>query len=319
MKVLFIVNGYPTANSPNLCPFIQSQANDLRKLGITVNVVSASWYKSFGYIRTLFRSIFLVKTHDVIHFHHGLMLLLCFPFCFLFPRKKYLVSFLNNIEFEFEELNSKSLQRILILFVKTIIWVTGLTVIEKNGRHVRHFKNYLVLPNGVDLGFYKSQNKYESRLMLGLAQNDFVFLFVSSKTLLRNQKRIDRFKDLVALNPKIFPLYMSGVDKIDTLTYYSAADFLIVTSDLEGSPNAVKEALACGTPVLSLDVGDVSNIIAGEPNSKIFHSFEAMKNYIKQIDAISYKGQLFDGHQVIRKNGYDSNEIAAKLIEVYKN
>ena len=45
--------------------------------------------------------------------------------------------------------------------------------------------------------------------------------------------------------------------------YYSAADVMVLCSDTEGSPTSVKEALACGLPVVSTDVGDVRSIMAG--------------------------------------------------------
>jgi len=38
--------------------------------------------------------------------------------------------------------------------------------------------------------------------------------------------------------------------------YYAAADAMIVTSAREGGPSSVKEALACGIPVVSVAVGD---------------------------------------------------------------
>jgi glycosyltransferase involved in cell wall biosynthesis len=43
----------------------------------------------------------------------------------------------------------------------------------------------------------------------------------------------------------------------------NAADCLILTSSLEGSPNAVKEALMCNLPVISTAVGDVGELLAG--------------------------------------------------------
>ncbi len=42
---------------------------------------------------------------------------------------------------------------------------------------------------------------------------------------------------------------------------YSAADGLLLTSDIEQFPTVMLESLACGTPVFSTDVGDVSLVL----------------------------------------------------------
>src|SRR5262249_45941379 len=54
-----------------------------------------------------------------------------------------------------------------------------------------------------------------------------------------------------------------GVRHEDVPTWLNAADVLLLTSHHEGSPNVIKEALACNLPIVSVDVGDVRERIDG--------------------------------------------------------
>lgn len=320
MKILFVTNGYPTEVTPNLCPFIKSQVEDLNQAGLDVSVLSASQFNKFGYLRVLLQAFLKARAYEVVHFHHGLTFIFCFPLCIFYPNKKYFVSFLNNIEYEYEELRSVWMQYFLVKFTKWLIRISSIWVIEKNSRFTREFKRYSVLPNGVNLGFYKPISMLVARQKLGLSVDSTVFLFVSSKSLLRNQKRIDRFNDLVKSSDGIVALYMSGVNKDESLYYYSAANYLIVTSELEGSPNAVKESIACGTAVLTLDVGDVKSILRGEANSRIFSTFSDMKRFVETLGSPQLVlAEKFDGHTILRQNGYDSENVASRLIQLYSN
>jgi glycosyltransferase involved in cell wall biosynthesis len=55
--------------------------------------------------------------------------------------------------------------------------------------------------------------------------------------------------------------FLSGVQNSEVPAWLNAGDVLLLTSLHEGSPTVVKEALACGLPVVSVDVGDVAERI----------------------------------------------------------
>jgi len=57
--------------------------------------------------------------------------------------------------------------------------------------------------------------------------------------------------------------YMRGVSNAEVPLWMNASHALLLTSAHEGSPTVVKEALACGLPVVSVDVGDVAERIEG--------------------------------------------------------
>ena len=45
------------------------------------------------------------------------------------------------------------------------------------------------------------------------------------------------------------------------MLFRSACDVIVMASDHEGSPVAIREAMACNLPVVSVDVGDVAELI----------------------------------------------------------
>jgi glycosyltransferase involved in cell wall biosynthesis len=64
-----------------------------------------------------------------------------------------------------------------------------------------------------------------------------------------------------ASNSAIEILHARGVPRDRMPLYMNAADVLVLASIFEGSPNAVKEAMAVNLPLVAVDVGDVRELI----------------------------------------------------------
>jgi glycosyltransferase involved in cell wall biosynthesis len=56
------------------------------------------------------------------------------------------------------------------------------------------------------------------------------------------------------------------ISRAEMAEVYAAADLTVLTSRVEGMPLVVLEALACGCPVMSTDVGDVSRVVVHGEN-----------------------------------------------------
>lgn len=117
---------------------------------------------------------------------------------------------------------------------------------------------YQVIPAGINLDVFHPMPQSEARRALNLPQGKKLVLFVGDPA--RTEKRFWLAQQTMAHLPPSLPaelLVAHGIPAKDMPLYMNACDALLVTSSTEGSPNAVKEALACNLPVVSTDVGDI--------------------------------------------------------------
>jgi teichuronic acid biosynthesis glycosyltransferase TuaC len=128
------------------------------------------------------------------------------------------------------------------------------------------------IPSGVDLNTIFPMSRQEARKLLGWDDNDKVVLFNAGK--FPAVKRLDLAEAAVAAAQNIcadvrLVVLRGDVEPNRVPLFLNAADCLLVTSDWEGSPNIVKEALACNLPVVSVRVGDVPERLKSVVPSKI--------------------------------------------------
>jgi len=116
-----------------------------------------------------------------------------------------------------------------------------------------------VIRDAVDFRLFRPLPQGEARSRLGLAMNDIIVLFPHDAT--QATKRIwlaeAAVRELQQRLPRCTLRVVNGRPADEMPWQYAAADVMLVTSALEGGPSSVKEALACGVPVVSVSVGDL--------------------------------------------------------------
>ena len=321
MKVLHVTNLFPTSESPDYGVFVKEQIDSIKAIeGLTVDLhhIDVNAGGRLRYLRAIFEVYSKAREYDIIHAHHIFSGFVCI---FSALRSRVVVSFLSD---RYDVEPRLAFIGPLLFGLVCLLTSKQVTKVKRDGLFGRKMSH---LPNGVDQQLFKYRPKKEARAKLGIDDDACMLLFVSSKTLTRTEKRKDVFDELIqqmrARFPelKILPYYMSNVDRTVVPMLFNAADVHVLTSDFEGSPNSVKEALHCGCPVAATDVGDVRNLLDGVPHTKLMRQEDVFKSelcdFIRECSLIDEAEQM----QIVRRmkmKKLSKEDVAERLVELYR-
>lgn len=261
LRALVVTNMYPTAREPWFGCFVREQVEDLISLGIDVHVIHFDGRSSrLNYLRAAreVRSLVEEGQFDLIHAHYGLTGALAvlqhrLPVVTTFCGSDYNVSWQRWIS-------------------RVVARRSTPVCVSKRGRHLLRCPSATVIPSGVDTDLFRPMDRAVARQRLGWQEDSHYVLLPGSRS--AAVKGADLFDAVIGqarpLISDLRPVALEGYTREQTALVLNAADVVVMTSVHEGSPVAVREALACTTPVVSVDVGDVPEVLTGLPGCGIF-------------------------------------------------
>ncbi len=175
----------------------------------------------------------------------------------------------------------------------------------------------IVIPDGVDVDLFSPGSQYEARTVLGWDLERPIVLFNLGDD--AKKKGFDLAKAAMKVaQSSVHNVELQIVQHIEPSLmsmYYRAADALLCTSLNEGSPNVVKEALACNLPVVSVPVGDVSERLADvHPSAVVPRDPDAIG---KALADILLTRERSNGREHVSHLGL--NGTAQRVIAVYRS
>ena len=292
-------------NSGKIAPFIAEQADFLGKANCTIDFFTIEGKGFLGYLKN--RKNLLRKISDfqpiIIHAHYGFSGLLA-----NLQRRVPVVTTYHGSDIN----NKKALRfsKISIFLSKFNIFVS-----KKNIEIAKPKKNYALLPCGVDLDiFYPLNNKNEIRQKMGLDISQKYVLFSSSFD--NAVKNIDLAKKVIKKFENVILWELKNYSRRQVSELMNAVDCALLTSFSEGSPQFVKEAMACNCPVVSVDVGDVGEKLENVTNSYVSTTYDA-DEIAACLQKVFTANKPSNGREKIIELKLDNKQIINELLNIY--
>lgn len=308
MKILFISSGN---SKTGISPIVKSQADSLIKAGVDVDFFTIVGKGFKGYLQNVvpLKNIIKKNKYDLIHAHYSLS-----AFTATFAGCRPLVVSLMGSDIR--------LKGVFALGVKICSFFYWDAVIVKSRDMADHIgiRNVEIIPNGIDISLFQPGNKADAAKKFGWNLQKQHILFAANPSLsVKNYDLFEKAYQLLPISGNCELHYLDDVPHHDVPFYMNASELVVLTSLWEGSPNVIKEAMACNCPVVATDVGDVTWLFGDQPGH-FLAEFDAhdVANKIKMaLDFAKTTGKT-QGRERIIKLGLDSENTAKKIIKLYE-
>src|SRR5712691_7420731 len=318
MRVLIMTAIYPTRENPAFGSFVRTQAESLKRAGIGVEVLVLKgrnrkliYPKGVSQLRNQLKwGLF-----DLVHAHYG--------FVGMVARTQWKVPLVvtyhgDDLLGTVVEEGKKALWSPLVVAAgKKLAQYVDAAIVQTAEMASKLTKSSVfVIPHEVDFDVFHPTERLEARAMLGLKPDKKYLLFAADPEI--PVKRFPLAKTVAdwlgRRDSSIELLVVSRETQSRLALYMSACDALVFPSYQEGSPNIVKQAMACGLPIVATDVGDIQDVIGNTDGCYVCNP--QVDEFGRRLRQILHSQPRTNGREHVRH--LDGPSVTRRVIHVYE-
>jgi glycosyltransferase involved in cell wall biosynthesis len=264
IRVLMVCPKLPTADVPGSMAPTARQIDSLRDFGVETTTHDMQGIPKLKYLQAIPRIWQLSRSVDLVHAHFGY----CGWLAQVAWRRPLVISFMGD-DLLGTPINERGdlerLSRVMVQANRRLAHRADAVIVKsREMAQVLAPTVATVIPNGVDLDIFRPLDRREAREVLDLPQDRKLVLFPGNPANPRKgyslaRAAVDLAAKQLGATVELVPLW--GVAPDDVPRMMNACEVMLMTSLIEGSPNVVKEGMACNLPVVGVPVGDVHELL----------------------------------------------------------
>lgn len=315
MRILLVHSGNAVGGDSLRYTFVQEQGRSLEQLGCEVEYFAVVGKGIRGYLRNVkpLRKKIQEWKPDVVHAHFGL----CGMVAVLAARKRVPVV----ITCHNGETLSKSANIISSLAIRRADYTICVAQHIYDKLYLKP-NPYMIQPCGIDIKDLPLVDKALAQKEMNLSPDKINILFGGSFSNARKnaplaQAAIKRLENegIRGLG-EINLIEMKGFNRHQVAMLFNACDMLLLPTKSEGSPQVLKEAMACNCPIVATDVADIAYLLQGVTNSYVtsFDPADVAEKIMRVIEC----GERTNGRERIAELRLDNPQVAETILNIYK-
>jgi glycosyltransferase involved in cell wall biosynthesis len=319
MKVLIATALWPTSENPAFGSFVRAQCLALQRAGVDLEfLVLRGRYRKLIYPKGVFQlqRRLCDRSIDLVHAHYG--------YVGMIARTQVKVPLVVTYHGD-DVLGKINAQGKTTHFSKVMAslgcalgrFVDGVIVQTKQMADRFQRSNVHIIPHEVDFEIFHPVDRARARAILGLDPHRKYLLFAANPAIA--VKRFPLAKKVACELSKEYGglelLVVHKESQPNLALYMSACDALVFPSYQEGSPNIVKQAMACNLPIVATAAGDVPQIISNTDGCYV--CLPKVSEFCFRLRMILDSGERTSGCDHVRH--FDGANVAGRLIQVYED